>query len=275
MDSTIWQAIRPLDLDALRSTFRAAQPFPFVAIDGFLRPEFADELNRTYPSVAEAERTGHTFDAVNERGKTQVTAAEGFPDPVRRLNEVLAHPDWLAALSHVTGIPELLADEKLVGGGMHVMRSGALLDVHVDFNLLPDRPLHRRLNILVFMNQGWQSAWGGGLELWDAAVEHRAHRFLPELNRCVIFETSQRSFHGVEPVTCPPDRARRSFAAYYYTREAPAGWDGRRHSTVFRARPDERFKGSVLMPLAQIGKNLRRAARSALRGGRDRGTGQR
>ncbi|MEM9463614.1 MAG: hypothetical protein AAGF11_56275, partial [Myxococcota bacterium] len=35
-------------------------------------------------------------------------------------------------------------------------------------------------------------------------------------------------------------------------REAPAGWDGTQHSTVFRARPDERLRGYVLMPAEKI-----------------------
>ncbi len=266
MASDIWNKIRPLDAAKLRAEFRSSQPFPFLAIDQFLQPAFADELNRSFPTVAEAERSGHTFSAVNESGKTQVTAADRFPGSVRQLNDLLAHPDWLATLSEITGIPSLLADEMLVGGGMHVMRTGAHLDVHIDFNLLADRPLHRRLNILVFMNSGWRPEWGGALELWDDAVKHRAHHFTPELNRCVIFETSQHSFHGVERLACPPDRARRSFAAYYYTREAPAGWDGRRHTTVFRARPNERWKGSVLMPLARIGRPFRRALRRILGG---------
>ena len=54
------------------------------------------------------------------------------------------------------------------------------------------------------------------------------------------------------PVTCPPDRMRRSFAAYYYTAEPPPGSDGVRRSTVFRARPDEHWRGKVAMPLQDL-----------------------
>jgi hypothetical protein len=45
---------------------------------------------------------------------------------------------------------------------------------------------------------------------------------------------------------------RRSFAAYYYTREPPPGWDGVKRSTVFRSRPDERWKGQVAMPVETL-----------------------
>ena len=51
---------------------------------------------------------------------------------------------------------------------------------------------------------------------------------------------------------------RRSFATYFYTREAPAGWTGKAHSTIFKARPDEWMRGNLLMPAEN---SVRRASR--------------
>jgi hypothetical protein len=39
-----------------------------------------------------------------------------------------------------------------------------------------------------------------------------------------------------------------SFATYYYTREAPPNWNATVHSTVFKARPEERLRRYLLMP---------------------------
>ena len=256
--SRIHDFVQPIDQDQLRRTFQAAKPFPFVLIDGFLEPEFALDVERALPSLEEAESKGRRFRAVNERGKTQVTDLEHFPGPVRQLNEVLAHPDWLRTLSSITGIADLRADERLLGGGIHMMAPSAHLDVHVDFNLIEDRLLHRRLNLLLFFNSVWRPEWAGGLELWDRDVRRRHHHLLPLLNRCVVFETSEHSFHGVEKVLCPPGFARKSFAVYYYTDAAPLQWAGRRHSTIFRARPDERLKRFLLMPASTaLGQALR------------------
>jgi hypothetical protein len=72
----------------------------------------------------------------------------------------------------------------------------------------------------------------------------------------VLFATSEISFHGVTAVTCDEGVCRKSFAAYYYTVEPPPGWDGRAHSTVFRARPDEWWRGHVLMPLESARRRL-------------------
>jgi len=53
-----------------------------------------------------------------------------------------------------------------------------------------------------------------------------------DLNGQIVFETNEVSFHGVTAVKCPEGRARKSFAAYYYTKEAPAHWTGEAHSTM-------------------------------------------
>jgi hypothetical protein len=125
---------------------------------------------------------------------------------------------------------------------------GGRLDVHVDFNYMKNRKLHRRVNLLLYLNSSWDDAWGGQLQLWDRNVEHCEAEIHPLFNRCVIFETSEISYHGVVPVSPRAPFPRKSFATYYYTREGPAGWNGVSHSTIFRARPDEKLKARVLMP---------------------------
>ena len=120
------------------------------------------------------------------------------------------------------------------------------MDVHVDFNFIAARELHRRLNILIYFNKDWDPSWGGNIELWDRDVKTCVHSFSPIFNRCVVFETSDISYHGVSAVKCPDGRSRKSFAAYYYTKEAPPHWTGEEHSTIFKARPGEVLKGQVL-----------------------------
>jgi hypothetical protein len=255
----------PLDRERLKQEFASARPFPFIAIDGLLDPAFAEQVADAYPTFESAERLGFQFNFVNEQRKVQVTDPARFPEPVQRLHQALAEPEFLDDLSYITGIPKLLADEKLIGGGMHVTGPGGRLDVHVDFNLVKDRALHRRLNILVYLNREWKPEWGGELELWDREVRHREHAFVPRLNRCVVFETSDISFHGVRPLTCPPNVARQSFAAYYYTSEAPPRWDGTAHDTIFKARPNEIVRRLLLMPAENLKRGVVRRLRSAKR----------
>lgn len=258
-------SIRALDRDALRAQYRAAQPFPHILIDDFLEPDFAKSVAAAYPTFDDAERMGFQFNFVNEQRKVQVTDSAKFPEPVRRLNDLLASQQLLDDLSYITGIPRLLADPQLMGGGMHITGAGGRLDVHVDFNYVEERKLHRRLNVLVYLNPVWEPDWAGQIELWDRDVRNRAHAFLPKMGRCVLFETSDISYHGVAPLKCPPQVSRHSFATYYYTSEAPSAWKGQAHSTVFRARPDEKLRGLLLMPAERVRREFRERLGAARR----------
>ena len=244
--------IQPLDREELRRECLGARPFRFVKIDNFLEPQFAKQVADSYPTFDSAEKTGRSFKTVNEKRKVQITDARLFPVPVGELNKLLASPGFLADLSYIMGIPKLIADEELVGGGIHVTGPGGRLDVHVDFNYLAARQLHRRVNLLLYLNPVWDEKWGGHIQLWDKDVKHCEHVFTPALNRCVIFETSETSFHGVTPVTSAAPFPRNSFATYYYTRESPENWKGGIHSTVFKARPTEGLRAHVLMPVERL-----------------------
>ncbi|MEO8308113.1 MAG: 2OG-Fe(II) oxygenase [Pseudomonadota bacterium] len=249
--------IRPLDIAGLRKQYHSAKPFPFFCIDEFLQPQFVAEIVAAYPTYEEARTMGLEFSAVNERLKVQVTDSARFSAPVRRLSDALSSESFLSSMEEITGIKSLLGDPQLNGGGMHLTGPGGRLDVHVDFNLIAGGTLHRRLNILLYLNPDWLESWGGEIEFWDKDVKNCVQSFQPTLNRCVVFETSEFSYHGVSPNRCPSDHVRRSFAAYYYTREAPAAWDGQFHSTVFKARPNEAVRGSVLMPAEKVGREIR------------------
>jgi Rps23 Pro-64 3,4-dihydroxylase Tpa1-like proline 4-hydroxylase len=261
--------INALDRTALRERFRSAEPFPHLCLDNFLEADFAERIAQSFPSLDEARKIGREFTAVNERRKIQITDASKFAPAVSQLNDLLASDEFLDFVSDVTCIPKLKADEALIGGGIHETGSRGHLDVHVDFNYIKERELHRRLNILIYFNKNWQADWGGNIELWDREVKVCHHSMSPIFNRCVLFETSGISYHGVSAVTCPEGTSRKSFAAYYYTTEAPAGWDGESHTTLFKARPDELVKGKVLMPLARTlwaARALARRARNTVLG---------
>ena len=138
------------------------------------------------------------------------------------INSVL----FLNAMSKLTGIQDLIADKTLFGGGTHNNLSGQGLDVHIDFNIDERKMLHRRINLLIYLNKEWEEAWGGAIESHsnprDAAVDEIVS-FLPLFNRAVIFETNEYSWHGFRRITLPPDKqhlSRKSFSISVY--EGPA-----------------------------------------------------
>lgn len=240
--------INPINRDEFKHSFLTVQPFPHFCIDNFLNKDFANEIYESFPNFQQAQKIGTEFKAINEKRKIQITDSSKFPPAIKKLSDLLASKEYVEMWTDLTGVPALIADPKLIGGGIHETNSGGHLDVHVDFNYVKERQLHRRLNILIYFNKDWKEEYGGYLDIWDKDVKKRYGYFKPKFNRACGFLTSETSFHGVTPLTCPPDVMRKSFATYYYTKEAPTGWAGEMHSTIFKARPDQWFRGHVSMP---------------------------
>lgn len=258
-------------LAAYADAFRHATPFRHVVIDDFLRPEIAEAMLRAFPG----------FDARFARdehgrigGKAVREHVRDLPPPYPQLDAWLQTPDFLDAVSAITGIPALRYDPDYVGGGTHENIDGQSLDAHVDFNYHPGTGRHRRLNLIVYLNPEWEPSWGGVLELaedpWDPANTRR-ERVLPLFNRAVIFETTERSWHGFPRITLPPERrgtSRRSFAIYLYTDERPAEETAPAHATVYvpEARPAHLVAGTVLTgaDVAELDRRFE-AARGQLR----------
>jgi Rps23 Pro-64 3,4-dihydroxylase Tpa1-like proline 4-hydroxylase len=248
MNQIKFDGVNPFDAQALKRTMQKAPAFPHFCMDNFFESEFANSIHDAFPSYEDASKIGTSFSAVNEKKKVQVTDSKLFPPPIARLNSMLASTAFLEMLSEITGIPDLLADPGLAGGGIHETNHGGHLDVHVDFNFNEHTALHRRVNLLFYFNKDWSDGYGGVLDLWNKDVTECVGKFAPIFNRAAGFVTSEISWHGVTPVTCPPSTMRKSFAVYYYTKEPPPGWNGEIHSTIFKARPDEYWKGLFAMP---------------------------
>lgn len=220
----------------LGSQFRQAQPFPHLVLDTFLEPAYCRELIAGFPAF-DGRRSVNEYGEAGSKSVFQDLPRVG--PAYQQLDRLFSSAEFLSLLADLTGIPDLLYDPDYVGGGTHENLSGQGLDAHVDFNYHPKTGFHRRLNLLLYLNDEWRESWGGALELrlnpWLAADQDRVMSVLPLTNRCVIFETSERSWHGFRNIEKPEGRviSRRSIAAYFYTKERPASEAAPQHATVY------------------------------------------
>ena len=218
---------------ALAQDYRSGRPFPHIVIDDLLDADLLRSIAANYP-VLDGKQF---FDRDQERFKFQFNPEEVTFGATRNLLAELNGQAFLGFLEELTGIEGLIADPYFIGGGLHLTRRGGHLGVHADFNIHALMHVERRLNLLVYLNDGWQSVYGGDLELWDRAMQSCVKSVAPVLGRAVVFNTSLDSFHGQpQPLTCPEDRDRRSIATYYYT--SVGDLTGvRQRTTTFQARP--------------------------------------
>jgi len=221
---------------AYAGIFSTAQPFRHVVIDDFLEPQACQAMLDAFPSFEDRY-------ALNEMGgigsKAVRTDVDNLTDIYRALDAQVRSLEFLDLVSTITGIPDLRYDPDYIGGGTHENRDGQSLEAHIDFNILPGRRWHRRLNLIIYLNPIWEEAWGGCLELhsnpWNPR-ENQRKSFLPGFNRCVIFETNEVSWHGFETIRLPPEQAgtsRKSFAIYLYTEQRPEQEQVPSHATVY------------------------------------------
>lgn len=211
--------------------YRSADPFPHAVIEDFLDPHLLKTVLAEFDGMDRG--AWHYTERETER-KYSTEDFRHFGPITRNVFGQLNAAPFLWFLQELTGIQGLIPDPHLRGGGLHEIKRGGALGVHADFNFYPRLNLYRRLNLLVYLNEGWTESWGGHLELWDRDGQRCVQRITPIFNRAVIFDTSNRSYHGhPRPLQCPEERSRKSLALYYYTVEAPAEDDRTPHTTVF------------------------------------------
>ena len=248
---------------ALREDFDLAQPFRHLVLEPFFDAEVANQLKQQFPAF---ERGNARNENGELGGKSTFEQMKRLGGAYAQVDQLIQSEDFRQWLSAVTGIPALLYDPDYFGGGTHENRPGQELDPHVDFNRHPGRGWHRRLNLIVYLNDQWQSEWGGQLQLHKDPRSDRdeVRSIEPFFNRAVLFETHDHSWHGFPPILAQPDQAisRKSIALYFYTEARPARDHDLDHSTIYVERPlSERFAPGRTLDQADVAELQRLLAR--------------
>ncbi len=228
------------NVDSYRQAFVGALPFRHISIEDFFEPDFAERLLTEFP----------TFDqklAINEGGaaggKSVNTKIREISRAYKELYSLISSAPFLEFMSRLSGIPGLVLDPKMFGGGTHENRHGQELDPHIDFNYVEDHSLHRRLNLIVYLNKDWKTEWGGAIEIHSnprLPDENQIRSFDPLFNRAVMFETNEISWHGFPRIDLPEaerHRSRKSISIYLYTQDRPEGEIAPSHGTFYVQRP--------------------------------------
>jgi hypothetical protein len=239
--------------DELRETFLHARPFRHVVIDDFFESDYAGRLLDEFPSF---DRRLAMSENGNIGGKAVNTKIAAISPAYEDLYGFISSPPFLEFVSRLSGLPDLILDPAMYGGGTHENLHGQELDPHVDFNFDQSEQLHRRLNLIVYLNKDWRPEWGGGLEIHSnprRPEENQIRTYNPIFNRAVLFETNEYSWHGFPKIVLPEDKrhlSRKSISIYLYTKGRPAEEIAPRHGTFYvqRPLPERLAPGHMLSP---------------------------
>ena len=216
--------------------YRTAKPFPYIVIDNFL-PEFllqscSNEIKKHDEWYSNQEKWIEPFEVNKFYYPTHNTDMMEFSRKLPITNMVTEYMNsepFLKFLENLTGFEKLYRDPIMLGGGIHKIKKGGKLSVHIDYNEHPGRNWKRNLNLLLYLNENWKSEWEGNLEFWDRDSVKKHIEVEPIFNRAVIFSIEDAPHGHPIPFNTPEDVCRYSLALYYFTDEEVTN----KHSVIF------------------------------------------
>ena len=217
---------------ARQNGFFFEAPYEHIVLDDFFPLELAECCLENFPPLSD-ESWEHQNDVQIEvkyrsTWESEFDIPPGIVDAVRIMNSSIL----LSAISEGIGIGKLIPDPYYSGGGLNVTSPGGMLDVHVDGNYHDATGLNRRLNAILYLNRNYKKDWGGEFGIYNNTGENCVKKIEPLFNRLIIFNTHDKSFHGLpDPLKFPEGENRKSIILYYYTKEP------RRSSEVVVAAP--------------------------------------
>ena len=223
-------------------------PFPHCVIDNFFDTDIANKLYENINSLKleDANCKFTNKKSLYEYNKFAFSNIEKLPLSLKDVFVYLNSKEFIEKLEKLTGISGLIyGDMKLQGAGVHIIKNEGFLGMHTDFNTYNHSihgKLDRRINLLVYMNKDWKSEYKGDLLMYHPDNISEVKRNQPIFNRCVIFNTTNKSVHGhPEPLCVPKDLYRKSIAVYYYTKNENGIVDfegDAEHSTLWHKTPN-------------------------------------
>lgn len=224
--------------EMLADDYRNADPFPHIVLENILPETLIREIHAHFPKERLAKDV--VFDIGYGGHHKRQVMPEQCDAYARQFFHFMNSQPVLQFLEGLTGIEALLPDPYFTGGGFHETTRGGKLGVHADFRIHEQLNVQRRINLLIYLNETWDDAWRGQLELWDRNMTACRARVSPLWNRCVVFSTDADSWHGHPDELLTPEHVkRRSIALYYYTASKSVYDEVPNLSTMYQARPHD------------------------------------
>lgn len=190
-----------IDLERFDAAPLMKQPFDYMIVPGFIRPEAFDAILKDYPEI-------------KERGSFALSTLQ--PGPVfHQLLDELGGPTFADAVGKKFSIDLTMTPKMITVRGVCGTKDGS---VHTDTE-------SKILSLLLYMNPSWEKE-GGRLRLLNSKnIDDVATEVPPEAGTLLIFRRADNSFHGHKPFAGP----RKVVQLNWITHEKYAGRNDARH----------------------------------------------
>ena len=215
-----------------------SNPFDHVIIPNFLDDMYYSKLQNVLPKKPSNEwwKYENPLEVKYALDNLQLM------DPmVENIFYALSHEKIITKMQHIFNIPNLEYDPYCHGAGLHMHPRNGRLNMHLDYEKHPITNKQRRLNVILYLNDDWQTEWNGDTQLWNNDMTKCMVKSYPKSNTAIIFVTTDQSWHGLpEIISCPEDMYRRTLAFYYVSEFTNcANMDQCRSKAVFVKRPGD------------------------------------
>jgi hypothetical protein len=162
-----------IKLDALREAPLINDPFPYLVIENFLRPEYADDVTKDFPDI-------------KSRGSFPITQLKSG-DAFQRLVEELNSPALKEEIEDKFEIDLAERSTLITVRGKAGARDGR---IHTDTK-------SKFLTMLLYLNPVWD-AEGGWLRILKSSkdLEDYVVEIPPTFGTCLLFKVTDNCWHG-------------------------------------------------------------------------------
>jgi Rps23 Pro-64 3,4-dihydroxylase Tpa1-like proline 4-hydroxylase len=215
--------------ESLRAEFLAGPDgIRSCVLDDVLPPDLMEAVGRQLPPSSIMRRHA------DFRERKYVTAEiADLQEHIQSLVLGLASSSVASQVSALTGEAGLEHDKDLYNGGVTMMVQQDFMMPHLDNSHDKARSRRRAIVMLLYLTD-WKPGYGGALTLWSRDQRSALRTIAYKRNRLVLLETTDHSWHSVQPITGPANRV--NVTTYFYesanvahpvrlTRYA--GWRGR------------------------------------------------
>ena len=169
------QTIAMLDLDKLAAAELLSEPFEFVVVDDFLRPESKEAIVRDFPAI--------------DRSGSFPLASLKYGAAFAQLSAELFSPEFATAVGKKFGMDLSPYPTMLTVRGWCDSSDG---QIHTD-------SASKVITVLLYLNPEWNSEGARLRLLRSKNLEDYAAEVPPTIGSLIIFKRSERSWHGHKP----------------------------------------------------------------------------